>query len=150
MQSHNFAVALFAVVFFTGCAGTQPDPEHAHSTAASSGSSADTQPNETLPQAPSRTSVFDSMRAISPAVQRCLEGYPGGEIAVRLTFDGSGAVTSATVDAPRPSQGPDDGARSNVVLDDEARTCVEAALRTATLPPFRQASIGVSFPFRGP
>lgn len=88
------------------------------------------------------------MVAISPEVNRCLASYPAASIAVVVTFAPSGEVTSAEVDPPGAAS--DGGPTTDVVLDEAARACVVAALRTARVPPFRQTTFFVHYPFRAP
>lgn len=99
---------------------------------------------------PSVGQVVTAMNAVTPGIRQCMSNYPGAAIAVQVRFQSSGAATTASVDAPRPSAGPDDGARSDVELDDTSRRCVEAALLTAQVPAFSLETFAVRFPFRGP
>lgn len=97
---------------------------------------------------PTRGDVQSAMNAVSPAVSRCLAGYRGASVAVAITFASSGEVTGAEVDPPgAPSDG---GPTTDVVLDEAARACVVAALRTARVPPFQRPTFFVHYPFRAP
>lgn len=84
------------------------------------------------PQTPSRGSVVGAMRAVSGAVRACGNGAHG-TAPVRIVFSGSnGRVTSAQVSGNFP--GP-------------VRSCIARAVRAAHVPPFRQSSFSINFPF---
>jgi hypothetical protein len=91
-----------------------------------------------------------AMVAVSPEVSRCLTSYPGASIAVVVTFAPSGEVTGAEVDPPGAPSGADGGPTTDAVLDEAARACVVAALQTARVPPFRQTTFYVHYPFHAP
>jgi hypothetical protein len=87
-----------------------------------------------LPPTPSSESVASAMYSISGRAAACGSGEHG-LANVRIVFAGStGRVTSATLQ---------DGPFSAPV-----RECVEAAARTAAVPPFGQPQFSIVYPFR--
>ncbi|MFK7985386.1 MAG: GYF domain-containing protein [Sandaracinaceae bacterium] len=86
------------------------------------------------PQTPSRGSVVSAMQSVSGPVRACANGTHG-TATVRVVFGGSnGRVSGATVNAPS--------------LPGPVRSCIARAVRGARVPPFRQSSFSVNYPFR--
>jgi len=87
------------------------------------------------PQTPSRDSVVSAMNSVLSAVTACGSGMHHGTAPVRINFSGStGRVTSAQV--------------SGGNFPGPVRSCIVRAVRGARVPPFRQSSYSVYFPFR--
>ncbi|MCB9592247.1 MAG: protein kinase [Sandaracinaceae bacterium] len=83
---------------------------------------------------PSRNDVVSAMGSVAGAVSACGDGVHG-LVPVRVVFSGiDGRVTSANVSGGNFS-GP-------------VRSCIAYAVRSARVPPFRQPSFSVNYPFR--
>jgi hypothetical protein len=123
-----------------GCAGRDPagrdpagrDPD-ATVRAPSTPESAPRTTGIDLPEAPSRDVVMSALQGVSGEAAACSHDR-GGFVQVRVVFESSGRVSSALVVAGD--------------LPASARSCVERAVRAARVPPFRQPSVSVHFPFR--
>ncbi|MCA9578471.1 MAG: zinc-ribbon domain-containing protein [Sandaracinaceae bacterium] len=84
-----------------------------------------------LPDTPSRSAVSSALGGRAAAVRACGNGT-SGTATVAVTFASNGRVTSANV-----SGGPFAG-----------NSCIANAVRGARVPPFRQATFNVNFPYR--
>lgn len=73
------------------------------------------------------------MNEITPAVSACAAGGRG-LAPVRIVFGPSGTVTSASVQSD--------------VFPPSVRDCIESAARRASVPPFRNPTFTVNYPFR--
>lgn len=101
------------------------------------------------------------MGEVAPAVAACAGGAHG-LVSVRLMFDGSGAVTSATINPTYPYASREPGPECEPTPDSSGYyscsrsrppqpgldECVLRAARGARLPPFERPSFSVNFPFR--
>ena len=95
-------------------------------------------PRTDAPETPSRGDVVAAMNSVTEAVLRCGGGWQGA-VPVRVIFEGStGRATSVTVrmGETEPSVPP------------AVAACVERAAIAARVPPFRQATYSVNYPFR--
>jgi predicted Zn finger-like uncharacterized protein len=91
-----------------------------------------TQPD--LPAAPSQPDVLSAMRRVQPAVTACGAGEHG-VAAVQVSIAGAtGRVTNAVV--------------SGQFAGTSVGSCVARAVRDASVPPFRNPTFSVSYPFR--
>lgn len=84
-----------------------------------------------LPDTPSRGAVSSALGGRAAAVRACGNGT-SGTATVAVTFSSNGRVSSAAV-----SGGPFAG-----------NSCIANAVRGARVPPFRQATFNVNFPYR--
>ncbi|HJL14496.1 MAG TPA: hypothetical protein RMH99_02500, partial [Sandaracinaceae bacterium LLY-WYZ-13_1] len=85
------------------------------------------------PQTPSRSDVVSAMNSVSGAVRSCGNGAHG-LAPVRIVFGSNGSVRSAQV--------------SGGSFPPPVRSCIARAVRGARVPPFRQSSFSVNYPFR--
>jgi hypothetical protein len=91
--------------------------------------------DSSLPEAPSRDDVKTALQGVSGAVRGCKKDE-GGTATVDVVFSGkTGRATSASV-ASGPFKGTPVG------------SCIEAAVKRARLPRFKQSSFKVTFPYR--
>ncbi len=91
------------------------------------------EPEEDLPEQPTREQVQASLSAVRPAIAACVDGH--GRIPVRVTILGSGRVTTAVVEDTffaRPPTG----------------SCIARAVRTARFPRFSDDRLVVLYPFQ--
>ncbi len=101
---------------------------------ATGGGSAPPRASESLPQYPSRGDIAAAMSSVTPAVRACGAGHQG-TLATRVTFVGAtGRVSGASTSG--------DG------LPPAVTTCAMRAVRGARVPPFREDSFSVNYPFR--
>ena len=84
-----------------------------------------------LPETPDRSSVQGALRGVSGSVRACGTGQ-GGTAMVNIVFNNTGRVTTANATGVPP--GP-------------MVSCIMAAVRRATLPPFRRETFTVTYPF---
>jgi hypothetical protein len=84
-----------------------------------------------LPDTPSRSAVSSALGGRAAAVRACGNGT-SGTASVAVTFSSNGRVSSASV-----SGGPFAG-----------NSCIANAVRGAHVPPFRQSTFNVNFPYR--
>jgi len=88
-----------------------------------------------LPDAPSRDDVKTALQGVSGAVKACGKS-DGGTATVNVTFSGkTGRVSNANV-ASGPFKGTPVG------------SCIEAAVKRARVPRFKQSTFKVTFPYR--
>ncbi|MBX3269432.1 MAG: hypothetical protein KF729_04185, partial [Sandaracinaceae bacterium] len=86
------------------------------------------------PQTPSRGDIVSAMNGVSGAVGACGNGT-AGTATVRVIFSGStGRVQSANV--------------SGANIPAPVSSCIARAVRSASVPPFRQDTFSVNYPFR--
>lgn len=90
-------------------------------------------PPEGAPATPSRSDIVRAMNAIAPAVSECGQGAHG-LAPVRIVFGPGGQVTTANV--------------SGGNFPPAVRACIARAARGATVPPFRNPTFSVNYPFR--
>ena len=83
------------------------------------------------PETPDRGTVRSVLSGLSSSVRSCGTGS-GGTAMVTIVFANSGRVTQATVNGIPP--GP-------------AVSCIVAAVRRASLPPFTRATFSVTYPY---
>lgn len=85
------------------------------------------------PEVPTRADAAASMRALQDRVRDCGDGS-GAMVRMAVTFSHTGNVEGVRVRGRRTPAG--------------VAACVTAVARSATLPPFRQLTFSVGFPFR--
>ena len=88
-----------------------------------------------LPDAPSRTDVKTALQGVSGAVKACRKDA-GGVAAVAVTFSGKTGRAAGAKVASGPFKGTPVG------------SCIEAAVKRARVPRFKQSSFKVTFPYR--
>ena len=88
--------------------------------------------NPNLPETPARDAVASALRGVSAQVRACGAGEHGSA-PVSVVFRSSGAVSNATV--------------GGQFAGTPVGSCVARAVRGARVPPFRNASFSVTFPY---
>ncbi len=93
---------------------------------------ADPPSNGALPATPSRADILNAMTPIALAVRTCSNEQHS--VQARIVFAGpTGRVASVVAEGEAP---------------EDVRACVASAVRGAQVPPFSQATLAVSYPFR--
>lgn len=88
--------------------------------------------NANLPETPSRDAVGSALRSVSAQVRACGAGEHGSA-PVTVVFRGTGAVANATV--------------GGQFAGTPVGQCVARAVRAARVPPFRNPTFSVTFPY---
>ena len=95
-------------------------------------------PTTALPATPDRDAVVRAMNDVSPAVQACGGGQERGLAQICNVFRGTDGGASSTTWLAEQSDRFSPGVRE----------CILRAARGARVPPFRDESFSVSYPFR--
>ena len=90
-------------------------------------------PDASGPATPSRGDVVSAMNSVQGAVSACGSGQHG-LAPVRIVFGNNGRVQSAQV--------------SGGSFPPPVRSCIARAVRGARVPPFRNPTFSVNYPFR--
>lgn len=149
---------LVCVVVTLGCGGA-PSAGPAETSPPRATTNAEARPQRSA--TPSPQEVVQAMNAVTPAVAAC-GGGAHGQVGVRIVFDSSGAVMSASINPtyhyesaePGPDCEPTPDSRGYYRCartrppEPELDACFIRAVESARLPPFGQATFSVNYPFR--